>query len=203
MKRPLSMTALGLVLALGVASCAQPGEVAGTTAGTQMSVAEPMAQVASRVDNFRLVTADGHARELYRYKDAPAIVLVMHASNSADSAKAAAELAKLNVMALATPNSATFSSGGQSLADRRTHRAWHQPAPLAQPPARLGWSHQPWRNRPVPMQAKCTNPDASEFGPDANRGIAAKAVISCHDSILHIEDVIDAAIKLKPVVDRQ
>jgi len=95
MKRPLSMTALGLVLALGVASCAQPGEVAGTTAGTQMSVAEPMAQVASRVDNFRLVTADGHARELYRYKDAPAIVLVMHASNSADSAKAAAELAKL------------------------------------------------------------------------------------------------------------
>ena len=95
MNRPLTMTALGLLLALGVASCAQPGEMAGTTAGTQVSVAEPMAQVASRVDNFRLVTADGHARELYRYKDAPAIVLVMHASGSADSAKAAAELAKL------------------------------------------------------------------------------------------------------------
>ncbi|MEQ1785153.1 MAG: redoxin domain-containing protein, partial [Hyphomonadaceae bacterium] len=95
MNRPLTMTALGLVLALGLASCAQPGEMAGTTAGTAVSVAEPMAQVASRVDNFRLVTADGHARELYRYKDAPAIVLVMHASNSADSAKAAAELAKL------------------------------------------------------------------------------------------------------------
>ena len=95
MKRPLTLTALGLVLALGAASCAQPGEVAGTVSGTQVSVAEPMAQVASRVDNFRLVTADGHARELYRYKDASAIVLLMHASNSADSAKAAAELAKV------------------------------------------------------------------------------------------------------------
>ncbi len=95
MKRPITMTALGLLLALGVASCAQPGEVAGTTTGTQVSVAEPMSQVAQRVDNFRLVTADGHARELGRYKDASAIVLVMHASNSADSAKAAVELNKL------------------------------------------------------------------------------------------------------------
>lgn len=95
MNRPLTMTAVGLVLALGLASCAQPGEMAGTTAGTVVSVAEPMAQVAARVDNFRLVTADGHARELYRYKDASAIVLVMHAAGSADSAKAAAELATL------------------------------------------------------------------------------------------------------------
>jgi hypothetical protein len=53
------------------------------------------------------------------------------------------------------------------------------------------------------MQAKCTNRDASEFGPDANGGIAAKAVISGYDSVVYIEDVIDAAIKLKPVVDRQ
>ena len=95
MNRPLTMTAVGLVLALGLASCAQPGEMTGTTAGAAVSVAEPMAQVASRVDNFRLVTADGHARELSRYKDASAIVLMMHAAGSPDSAKAAAELAKL------------------------------------------------------------------------------------------------------------
>jgi IMP dehydrogenase/GMP reductase len=95
MKRPITMTALGLLLALGVASCAQPGEVAGTTTGTQVSVAEPMSQVAQRVDNFRLVTADGHARELGRYKDASAIVLVMHAAGTADTAKAAVELNKL------------------------------------------------------------------------------------------------------------
>lgn len=97
MNRPLTLTALGLVLALGVASCAQPGEVAGTTSGPQVAVAasEPMAPVATRIDNFRLVTADGFARELYRMKDAPAIVLVMHAAGSQDSAKAAAALETL------------------------------------------------------------------------------------------------------------
>ena len=38
MSRPITLTALGLVLALGVASCAQQGP-----SGTEASVAAPMA----------------------------------------------------------------------------------------------------------------------------------------------------------------
>ncbi|RYG36941.1 MAG: hypothetical protein EON93_04410, partial [Burkholderiales bacterium] len=75
MKRSLSMTTASLVLAMAVASCAQQGPVADTAANN--AVATPMATLPARVDNFRLVTADGYARELGRYKDASAIVLVM------------------------------------------------------------------------------------------------------------------------------
>lgn len=96
MKRPITLTAIGLVLALGVASCAQPGDTVATAdVAVAPAASEPMAQVAARVDNFRLVTADGYAKELYRLKDAPAVVMVMHAAGSADSAKAAATLETL------------------------------------------------------------------------------------------------------------
>ncbi len=96
MKRPITLTAIGLVLALGVASCAQPGDTVATAdVAVAPAASEPMAQVAARVDNFRLVTADGYAKELYRLKDAPAVVMVMHAAGSADSAKAAATLEAL------------------------------------------------------------------------------------------------------------
>lgn len=90
MFRSPTLTALGLVLALTAAGCAQQGP-----AGTETSVTAPMAALPTRVDNFRLVTADGYARELYRYKDASAIVLVMHGVGSAEIAKGAPELAKI------------------------------------------------------------------------------------------------------------
>ncbi len=90
MFRSPTLTALGLVLAIASAGCAQQGPV-----GAEASVTAPMAQVASRADNFRLVTADGYAKELYRYKDAPAVVLVMHGVGSAEIARTAPELAKL------------------------------------------------------------------------------------------------------------
>jgi mono/diheme cytochrome c family protein len=91
----MAYTAIGLVLALGAASCAQPG--ATTQAGNVAAVAaaEPMAEVAARIDNFRLVSAEGRAHELYRLKDAPAIVVVMHAAGSPDTAKAAVALEAL------------------------------------------------------------------------------------------------------------
>lgn len=95
MRRSLPLTAIGLVLALGAASCAQPGVVASTDMSVENAAAEPMAEVAARVDNFRLVSAEGYAHELYRLKDAPAVVMVMHAVGSPDTATAAAELAKL------------------------------------------------------------------------------------------------------------
>jgi mono/diheme cytochrome c family protein len=96
MNRNLTLTAIGLVLALGVASCAQPGEMVATNeVAVAPAASEPMAQVADRVDNFRLVSADGYARELYRLKDAPAVVMVMHSAGSADSAHAAAALEAL------------------------------------------------------------------------------------------------------------
>ena len=95
MSRRMAYTAIGLVLALGAASCAQPG--ATTQAGNVAAVAaaEPMAEVAARIDNFRLVSAEGRAHELYRLKDAPAIVVVMHAAGSPDTAKAAVALEAL------------------------------------------------------------------------------------------------------------
>jgi hypothetical protein len=87
MSKLLAASALGLVLAVA-ASCAQAP--ASETAAAETSVATP-----ARVDNFRLVEAGGKAVELYRMKDASAIVLVMHSAGSADVAKVAPELAKL------------------------------------------------------------------------------------------------------------
>jgi len=96
MKRHVSLTAIGLVLALGVASCAQPGDMAATNdVALAVQDTAPMADVASRIDNFRLVSADGYARELYRLKDAPAVVITMHAVGSPDSAAAAAKFEAL------------------------------------------------------------------------------------------------------------
>ncbi|MEY4785125.1 MAG: hypothetical protein RIR41_3060, partial [Pseudomonadota bacterium] len=96
MKRHVTLTAIGLVLALGAASCAQPGDMAATNdVAIAVQDAAPMAEVAPRIDNFRLVSADGYARELYRLKDAPAVVLVMHAAGSPDTAAVAPTLAAL------------------------------------------------------------------------------------------------------------
>ena len=96
MKRHVTLTAIGLVLALGAASCAQPGDMAATNdVAIAVQDAAPMAEVAARIDNFRLVSADGYARELYRLKDAPAVVLVMHAAGSPDTAAVAPKLAAL------------------------------------------------------------------------------------------------------------
>ena len=91
MKRSLTMTAASFVLAMAVSACAQQGPVADTAANN--AVATPMAELPARVDNFRLVTADGYAKELYRFKDAPAIVLVMGGAGQMDSV--GPELAKL------------------------------------------------------------------------------------------------------------
>jgi hypothetical protein len=87
MSKLFAATALGLVLAV-TASCAQ-------TPATDTAAAETSAATPSRVDNFRLVEAGGRAVELYRMKDASAIVMVMHAAGSADVARMAPELAKL------------------------------------------------------------------------------------------------------------
>jgi len=82
----LAATALGLVLAVS-AGCAQ-------APATETAAAETVA-TPTRIDNFRLVRADGKALELYRMKDASAVVVMMHGVGSPDLAKAAPELAKL------------------------------------------------------------------------------------------------------------
>ncbi|MBU1378544.1 MAG: redoxin domain-containing protein [Alphaproteobacteria bacterium] len=71
MRRTTIATALGLALTASLALAATPKA--------------PVAAVASapgQVDNFRLVTATGHSEDLYRYHDAKAVVLVMHAVGS-------------------------------------------------------------------------------------------------------------------------
>ena len=84
MPRLLAATAVGLVLAVagiaGVAIANPPVPVATTAA------------VPAKVDPFRLVDAVGRAHDLYRLKDATAVVLVMH---GADVSKTGAELEKL------------------------------------------------------------------------------------------------------------
>jgi AhpC/TSA family len=120
MKRPVTLTAIGLILALGAASCAQPGDMA-ATAATEMSfaadAAAPMAEVAAKIDNFRLVSADGYARELYRLKDAPAIVVVMHAAGSPDTAAVAPKLEALK--AEWAPKGVEFMMLNSNPADKR------------------------------------------------------------------------------------
>jgi len=96
MKRPVTLTAIGLVLALGAASCAQPGDMVATNdVAIAVQDQAPMAEVAARIDNFRLVSADGYARELYRLKDAAAVVVVMHAAGSPDTAAVVPKLEAL------------------------------------------------------------------------------------------------------------
>ncbi|HEX5007272.1 MAG TPA: redoxin domain-containing protein [Hyphomonadaceae bacterium] len=87
MSKLLAATAMGLVLAVA-AGCAQ-------APATDTAAAETSAATPARVDNFRLVEAGGKAVELYRMKDASAVVMVMHSAGSADVARLAPELAKL------------------------------------------------------------------------------------------------------------
>lgn len=93
MFRSPTLTALGLVLALGAAGCAQQGPT--SASGAEIAVAAPMAELPARVDDFRLVTADGFAKQLSRFKDASAIVLVMHSAGSPAIAAMAPELNKI------------------------------------------------------------------------------------------------------------
>ena len=67
MRRATIATALGLTLttALGLAAMAR-------------APAASLASVPAQVDDFRLTTATGHSETLYRYHDAPAVVLVSH-----------------------------------------------------------------------------------------------------------------------------
>ena len=73
MRRATIATALGVVLtaSLGLAAIAK---------SPAASAAPPAAP--AQVDNFRLVTAAGRSEDLYRYHDAKAVVLVMHAVGS-------------------------------------------------------------------------------------------------------------------------
>lgn len=85
MRRAMIVSALGLALSLslGTAQAAGPAK-------TAAAVATP-----AQVDNFRLVTASGHSQDLYRYQDAKAVVLVMHAVGSPEIAKIAPALTAL------------------------------------------------------------------------------------------------------------
>ncbi len=78
----LAASALGL--ALTVAGLAYAQQVNPAPAG-----------VAAKADNFRLVSADGFAHDLYRLKDAPAVVLIAYEVGDKDFAKNAPALEKL------------------------------------------------------------------------------------------------------------
>lgn len=96
MSSRLTLTAIGAVLALGAAGCAQPGGAASDAAvASAITTQAPMAPAADRVDNFRLVSAEGRAHEIGRLRDASAIVIVMHAAGSPDTAKVAPALEAL------------------------------------------------------------------------------------------------------------
>ncbi|MFN9928633.1 MAG: redoxin domain-containing protein [Phenylobacterium sp.] len=85
MRRAVIASALGLALSLslGAAQAASP---------TKAPVA---AATPAQVDNFRLVTAAGRSQDLYRYQDAKAVVLVMHAVGSPEIRKIAPALSAL------------------------------------------------------------------------------------------------------------
>src|SRR4051812_4402659 len=85
MRRATIATAFGLTLAASfglVAAARAPAPVAAPLPG--------------QVDNFRLVTATGHSQDLYRYHDAKAVVLVMHAVGSPDVRRIAPALQSMN-----------------------------------------------------------------------------------------------------------
>lgn len=84
-KRLLTATGIGLVLA-----------VSSVGIHTAMAKANDSAVVvAERADNFRLVDADGRAHELYRLKDASAVVFATTALGAADMKKFAPEIEAL------------------------------------------------------------------------------------------------------------
>jgi hypothetical protein len=82
-----------IATALGLAAAASLGLVASAKAPPPTAAAAPMP---AQVDNFRLVTATGHSQDLYRYGDAKAVVLVMHAVGSPDIRRIAPALEALN-----------------------------------------------------------------------------------------------------------
>jgi len=88
MRRSLTLTAIGLVLAV-TASCAQDGAVSKAPASVASAAAAP-----TKADNFRLVDATGISHELYRLKDAPAVVLVTQTVGAGDVKAMAPELEK-------------------------------------------------------------------------------------------------------------
>ena len=79
MRRALFASAIGLALSLSLTGAVE------ATGGTP-----------SQVDNFRLITSTGHSENLYRYRDAPAVVLVMHAVGSPEIRKLAPALERLS-----------------------------------------------------------------------------------------------------------
>ena len=76
MRRAFLVPALGLALTLTLGGALSAAAVAGK------APAAPAVAAPGQVDNFRLVTATGHSQDLYRYRDAPAVVLVMHGLGS-------------------------------------------------------------------------------------------------------------------------
>jgi mono/diheme cytochrome c family protein len=84
-----SITATGIALAVAAALGG-----AAIAKGTG-AVSAPAASAPGQVDNFRLVTASGRSEDLYRYRDAKAVVLVMHAVGSPDVRKIAPALSAL------------------------------------------------------------------------------------------------------------
>ncbi|MCR5878747.1 redoxin domain-containing protein [Phenylobacterium sp. J367] len=78
--------AVGLMLAASIGLAA---------AAAKAPAANPAMTAAGTVDNFRLVTAAGRSEDLYRYQDAKAVVIVMHALGSPEVRKNAPALAAL------------------------------------------------------------------------------------------------------------
>ena len=85
-RRSTIATALGLTLAASAGLAAMAKAPAASA---------PVASAPGQVDNFRLVTATGHSEDLYRYRDAKAVVLVMHAVGSPEFRKIAPGLQSL------------------------------------------------------------------------------------------------------------
>ncbi|MDZ4372546.1 MAG: redoxin domain-containing protein [Phenylobacterium sp.] len=85
MRRAKIFVALGLAVSLSLGGA----QVAGA-AKSPVAVATP-----AQVDNFRLVTAHGRSQDLYRYHDAKAVVIVMHAVGSPEIRKIAPGLSAL------------------------------------------------------------------------------------------------------------
>jgi hypothetical protein len=80
--RLLAASAFGLAVAVAGFAYAQQGGAAPA--------------FATKADNFRLVSADGFAHELYRLKDAPAVVLIAYSVGDKDFAKNAPALKTLS-----------------------------------------------------------------------------------------------------------
>lgn len=82
------MLRISTLAAVGLAALA--AACADQTAQTRApNVAETSSVAPKRVDNFRLVDHTGRAKELYRYRDAPAVVIITHKAGDAQMARLA------------------------------------------------------------------------------------------------------------------